>query len=88
MPAGPINIRTHDLYSYIVGDPGKVGYSGGWNFTWPNIPMSQETFDKLQTAQRGKASPNTTDRPVVALGVTDYNAILDSLAAYLMDGLM
>lgn len=87
-PAGPINIRTHDLYNYIVSDGGTVNYSGGWTMTWPDRPGDQETLDKLQTAQRGKPSPNTIDRPVVALGVTDYNDILDSLAAFIVDGLI
>jgi len=87
-PSGPINIRTHDLYNYIVGDNGSVSYSAGWTLSWPNLPGDKDTNDKLQTAQRGKPSPNTTDRPVVALGPGDYTNIMANLAVFLTTGLI
>lgn len=87
-PAHPINVRTHDLQNFILGSAGSVVGAGTWQFIWPGDPPSGALVDKMQTAQMGNVNPNTVPRPVVALGVTDYNGILDSLAAFIVDGII
>lgn len=86
-PAHPINVRTHDLQNFILGSSGSVVGAGTWNYIWPGDPPSGELMDKMQTAQRGRARPNTVPRPVVALGAGDYGKIVDSLSAFIVDGL-
>lgn len=87
-PAHPINVRTHDLENFITGNAGSVIGAGTWIYQWPNDPPDAELHDKLQTAQIGRVNPRTVSRPVLALGVTDYNDILDSLAAFIVNGLI
>lgn len=87
-PAHPINIRTHDLQRFILGAAGNVIGAGTWQFQWPGDPPSGDLVDKMQTAQSGSVNPRTVPRPVVALGVQDYNEILDSLAAFIVDGIV
>jgi len=85
--AHPINIRTHDLQRFILGSTGNVVGAGAWQFQWPDDPPSGTLVDKMQTAQMGRVNPNTVPRPVVAIGAHDYNEILDSLSAFLVDGI-
>lgn len=87
-PAHPINVRTHDLQNFLSGAPGNVVGAGTWQFDWPGDAPSGELEDKMQTAQLGRVTPNTVPRPVIGLGVTDYNEIMDSLAAFLVDGII
>lgn len=87
-PAHPINVRTHDLQRFLLGAQGNVVGAGTWQFIWPGDPPSGELMDKMETAQLGRANPRTVARPVVGLGVSDYNDIMDSLAAFLVDGII
>jgi hypothetical protein len=88
-PAHPINERTGDLRNYIIGSNGTVaGGPDDWDLTWPDGPPSQELSDKLETAQVGRNFPRTQPRPVVGLGVTDYNDILDDLSAFITRDLL
>lgn len=86
-PAHPINVRTHDLQRFILGSAGSVVGAGTWNYIWPDDPPSGELMDKMQTAQTGRARPSTVPRPVVALGAGDYSNIVESLAAFIVDGI-
>jgi hypothetical protein len=87
-PAHPINVRTHDLQRFILGSAGSVVGAGTWQFQWPGDPPSGELVDKMETAQLGRVNPSTVARPVIALGVRDFNDIMDSLAAFLVDGII
>lgn len=88
-PSHPINVRSGDLRSYIVGDRGNV--SGGadfWELTWPNTPPSQDLLEKTQTAQLGSAFPNTVARPVVGLSPKDLDGVTQELWKFISEGLM
>jgi hypothetical protein len=88
-PAHPINVRSGELRNFLLGNRGDVtGLGGGFQLTYPGNTGSGLDQEKLQTAQRGKPQPNTPERPVLALGVEDYNQIHEDLADYLTQGLI
>jgi hypothetical protein len=88
-PAHPINVRTGDLKNFITSDDGSISASGGGlQLEFPDNPPTGELLDKLATAQTGKSNPKTPMRPVIALGLTDYNEIMDLLSIYITNGLI
>lgn len=88
-PAHPINVRTGDLRDYLLGDRGDVmGVGGGYQLTYPGNTGTAVDQEKLRTAQRGKPSPNTPERPVLALGIEDYNKIHEDLADFITQDLI
>lgn len=84
-PAGPINVRTGDLRNFLLSNRGDTTRMSDIHMlTYPTDPPTPELFEKVRTAQRGKPSPNTPERPVLALGVYDYNRVHEDLARFLM----
>lgn len=87
--AHPINVRTGQLRDYLLTDRGDVGgFGGGYQLTYPGQGGSALDQEKLRTAQRGKPQPNTPERPVLALGVEDYNRIHEDLADFIAQDLI
>lgn len=88
-PAHPINVRSGDLRSFMIGDDGNLSAAGGgMQLQYPSDPPTTELRDKLATAQTGRQTPRTVMRPVVALGLTDFNDVMDLLSIYITDGLI
>lgn len=81
-PFNPINVRTGDMQSYLLGDSGAITGSSTWEFPAPGAPPSIQ--DKLQTAQRGRAYPPTVPRPVLGVNAVDESYIVNDLESYIM----
>lgn len=82
--AHPINHRTGELEDYITGTPGAAHpHALGATLTFPGNPPKGELKTKVETAQRGKTSPQTPPRPVLAVNEKDLAFTLGALAAYI-----
>jgi hypothetical protein len=82
--AHPINRRTGILENYIVNAGGDVNVNpAGATLTFPGAPASGELADKVQTAQIGRANPDTVARPVLGLNDNDLLAVLTATALYI-----
>lgn len=82
----PINRRTGELERYITGGnlyayPTSVGAS----LQFPKPSGKKSIREKMRTAQRGKASPNTVPRPVLGLNSQDGLFMLAALAGIIKD---
>ena len=86
-PDSPINRRTGELEDYITQSPGAVGAApGGIQLTYPGSTPSGPLYTKVETAQRGKPSPRTQPRPVLAVGAYDMAFFQLSLVRYIQTG--
>lgn len=94
--ASPINVRTHELESFVTGKPGEVTITPiDAGFFFPNRPTSRAVKEKLQTAQMGKPGGTplfggrqgmgapTPPRPVAAMDATDLIHTLAALEIFL-----
>jgi hypothetical protein len=82
--ATPINVRTGELESYITGSPSNVTPTGtGASLVYPGTPASGTLATKVQTAQAGKATPQTDPRPVLGLSSPDLEFALMSLGTWI-----
>lgn len=87
--AHPINVRTRDMITYMLQSQSDSRTSAlGAELVYPREQMSPDIYDKIKTAQEGKAKPRTPPRPVVALSKVDQTRITTDLAEYMMQGLM
>jgi hypothetical protein len=87
-PDHPINVRTHLMEGFLVGDPGRVSTSGaGVTLTHPGNTPGPLTALKIQAAQQGKTFPQTPPRPVIGLSNLDSIFINSELVRYLFSGL-
>lgn len=78
--AGPINRRTGELERYVVGDTGFSYPTGfGASMRWPGKAASGELKKKVETAQKGRKSPNTVARPVIGVNENDLLFLMASL---------
>jgi hypothetical protein len=86
-PAHPINVRTHQLESYITGTQGlphgtPTGFGAILNY--PGGSMSKNLKDKVETAQIGRNdNPRTVPRPVLAVNEVDLGQLLTSLSVFI-----
>lgn len=83
-PAGPINIRTGEMYNWLLNANGElvggvVGEGGDLLLMWPGDYPSGELGDKLAHAQEGDPDTRTVPRPVVAADGTDMATVLTIL---------
>lgn len=94
--ASPINVRTHELESFVTGKPGEVQITPlDAGFFFPARPTSRAIKEKLETAQRGKPGGTplfggrqgmgapTPPRPVAAMDATDLIHTLAALEIFL-----
>lgn len=87
-PTSPINVRTGQMKAFVTGSFGDVSMRGDETMlTWPRESFGGVLERKLMTAQRGRKSPNTTDRPVIAVGEADSIHLTAELTAHLMTGM-
>ena len=85
---GPINFRTGDMFTFLEGAPGVTTGSGTVEWEFPGPGMSQDIFDKLQTAQKGKNNPRTVPRPVLGMNHVDSEFITGELADFIRGALI
>lgn len=78
--AGPINRRTGELENWVVGS-GWFAYQAGYGaaMRFPRNEPSGELRKKVETAQRGRQSPNTVARPVLGVNERDLIFLQTSL---------
>lgn len=78
--AGPINRRTGELEEYVV-DGGWFAYPTGFgaSMRFPGKDASGELKRKMETAQKGRKSPNTVARPVIGVNENDLIFLQTSL---------
>lgn len=83
----PINKRTGNLESWLMSANPDVDMTmSGAEYIWPgDMPNSDLTTEKFETAQLGKSKPATEARPVVAANVNDLRLIYDALGLWLND---
>lgn len=87
--AHPINVRTHELERYVTSGTGVVAPNpSGAILQYPNPSnvRTPELREKLRTAARGKAQPNTPPRPVLGVNERDMAFLLLSLASHIKVG--
>lgn len=86
--AHPINRRTGELERAITGATGAVeAFGGGTQLTFPGVSDTGTDLSfKISTAQRG--NDRSTSRPVAAVGYTDLELILVSMAVHIEQALM
>lgn len=85
--AHPINERTGEMHNFLSNSVGvAVSEPGVATLTWPN-DAAGELFDKLETAQRGRKSPSTVKRPVIAMDEGDAVLMLESLTKWFVDSM-
>lgn len=86
--AHPINRRTGELEEYIT--QGQVGVTAAPSvavMTYPKNPPSGKSLrQKMETAQKGRRTPNTVARPVLGLNERDLGAVMTMLAFFVKDG--
>lgn len=88
-PAHPINVRTGDLKSFMMGDPGQFAMNSSYaELKYPGSPSTQALQEKLSTAQTGRGNPATPKRPVVGLGPTDIAEIDALFSIFITTGLL
>jgi hypothetical protein len=82
----PINRRTGELENWVVGS-GWNAYpmGGGAALQFPGNTPSGELVDKVQTAQKGRANPNTQPRPILAIDETDVLQVTTLLATMITE---
>lgn len=80
--AHPINKRTGELEAYITQSSfGITSIPGAAALTYPDKPPKSPAIkQKLSTAQKGRKSPSTIARPVLALGERDLAQVMTMLA--------
>lgn len=83
-PDRPINIRTGDMESFLMGSPGVITGSGDIDWDFPGPAISSDIEEKLQTAQYGSPNPHTVPRPVLGINAVDAEFLTDDLGLYLM----
>lgn len=89
-PAGPINVRTGTLKSYVTTALGNTVTAGDYSqVTWPGtLPMDRSKLKyALATAQNGASSPSTPARPVINLSPKVIAGIYAAIAAHVKVGL-
>lgn len=77
---GPINRRTGELENWVV-DGGWEAYPVGFgaSMRYPKKAPSGELRKKVETAQKGRKSPNTVARPVLGVNERDLLFLQTSL---------
>lgn len=82
----PINKRSGELEDFIVRGGGDVvAADDALHVQFPRNPPTEELFQKLATAQVGRADPRTLARPVVGLSPTDLSYVLTELALHVTE---
>ena len=83
---GPINVRTGELQDYVVGSAGDIrATSYTASLKWPDATAGELTR-KMISAQRGRKSPPTPPRPVVAFSEVDRSNLISSLQDWVNAG--
>lgn len=87
-PDHPINRRTGQLEDYITSGNGKtIPWASGASLVYPDPANAQgELKDKLTTAQKGRVSPKTVPRKVLAVNETDLDYVLRRLSEHIVVG--
>lgn len=87
-PDHPINRRTGELEDYITSGNGKtIPWSSGASLVYPDPANAQgELVDKVATAQKGRVSPRTVARKVLAVNETDLDFVLRRLQEHIVVG--
>lgn len=86
-PAHPINVRTHDMETYITQGRGDVlvtGASASLFYPQRRTPTRKGLDRKVRRAQTGGG--NTVPRPVLGVSLTDLNFIVTKLAFFIQRG--
>lgn len=86
---GPINVRTGQLYEYMVDNQGQVNPTGvGAELRYPgNQPSDMHTLFAFATAQQGSSHWGTPARPVAAVSETDLAMQLALLHGWVVAGI-
>lgn len=83
----PINVRTGGFRDWILGDRPDVRLLGlgGASYTFPGgtLGHGQDIDEKFTTAQKGRTSPSTPARPVVAINARDTVEVTALLTGFI-----
>jgi hypothetical protein len=78
----PINRRSGELEDWVTqGNYFPYPTGVGASMQYPSKEPSGELRDKLTTAQKGRANPNTVARPVLGVNEKDLLFVMAALAA-------
>lgn len=85
-PVTPINVRTGILENWLIHNEGQYRPTvSGASMSWPGPVTDGELGTKFAAAQKGKSSPPTPARPVVAANEFDLEMLLNGVVQWVTD---